>query len=71
MTSKLSFVNMKWYFPLPKASLLPMLFMIIPFPLYPKAFLPISIHIATPSHKKIKLRKWSRNSLMQALSALV
>jgi hypothetical protein len=46
-------------------------FMIIPFPLYPEAFLPISICIATPFHKKMKLRKWSRNSLMQALSALV
>jgi hypothetical protein len=46
-------------------------FMIIPFPLYPEAFLPIFVHIATPFHKKMKLRKWSRNSLMQALSTLV
>jgi hypothetical protein len=71
MTSKLSFLNIKWYFPLPKASLLSAVFMIIPFHLYSEAFLPISIHIATPSHKRMKLRKWSRNSLMQALSALV
>jgi hypothetical protein len=71
MTSKLSFINIKWYFPLPKASLLPTVFMIIPFPLYLEAFLPISVHIATPSHKKMKLRKWSRNSLMQGLSTLV
>jgi hypothetical protein len=61
----------KGYFRIPKASLLPAVFMIIPFPLYLEAFLPISIHIATPSHKKMKLRKWSRKSLMQALSALV
>jgi hypothetical protein len=40
-------------------------------PLVPEAFLPISILIATPFHKKMKLRKWSRNSLMQALSTLV
>jgi hypothetical protein len=45
--------------------------MIIPFPLYPEAFLPISICIATPFQKKMKLRKWSRNSLMQVLSSLV
>jgi hypothetical protein len=45
--------------------------MIIPFPLYPKAFLPISVCIVTPFPKKMKLRKWSRNSLMQALSSLV
>jgi hypothetical protein len=71
MTSKLSFLNIKWYFPLPKDSLLPTVFMNIPFPLYSESFLPISIHIATPFHKKMKLRKWSRNSLMQELSALV
>jgi hypothetical protein len=70
-TSKPSFLNIKWYFPHPKDSLLLAVFMIIPFPLYPKSFLPISIHIATPFHKKMKLRKWSRNSLMQALFALV
>jgi hypothetical protein len=70
-TSKPSFLNIKWYFPLPKDSLLPAVFMIIPFPLYPEAFLPISVHIATTSHKKMKLRKWSRNSLMKVLSILV
>ena len=70
-TSKPSFLNIKWYFPLPKDSLLHVVFMIIPFPLYLKSFLPISIHIATPFHKKMKLRKWSRNSFMQVLSALV
>jgi hypothetical protein len=51
-------------FPLPKASLLPMVFMIIPFPLYHEAFLPISFCIITPFPKKMKLRKWSKNSLM-------
>jgi len=70
-TSKPSFLNIKWYSPLPKDSLLPAMFMIIPFALYPEALLPISVCIATPFHKKMKLRKWSRNSLMQALSALV
>jgi hypothetical protein len=40
-------------------------------PLVPEAFLPISVCIVTPFPKKMKLRKWSRNSLMQALSALV
>jgi hypothetical protein len=58
-------------FSTPKDSLLPVVFMIIPFPLYPKSFLPISICIVTPFPKKMKLRKWSRNSLMQELSALV
>jgi hypothetical protein len=70
-TSKPSFLNINWSFPLPKDSLLPMVFMIFPFPLYPKAFLPISIRIVTPFPKKMKLRKWYRNSLMQALSTLV
>jgi hypothetical protein len=70
-TSKPSFLNINWSFPLPKASLLPMVFMIIPFPLYQEAFLPISVCIVTPFPKKMKLRKWSRNSLMQVLSALV
>jgi hypothetical protein len=70
-TSKPSFLNIKWSFPLPRDSLLPVVFMIIPFPLYSEAFLPISIRIVTPFPKKMKLRKWSRNSLMQALSALV
>jgi hypothetical protein len=46
-------------------------FMIIPFPLYSEAFFPIFIFIITPFPKKMKLRKWSRNSLMQALSTLV
>jgi hypothetical protein len=59
------------FIPLVKESLLLVVFMIIPFPLYPKAFLPTSICIATPFHKKMKLRKCSRNSLMKALSALV
>jgi hypothetical protein len=70
-TSKPSFLNINWSFPLPKASLLPVVFMIIPFPLYQEAFLPISVKIVTPFPKKMKLRKWSRNSLMQVLSALV
>jgi len=58
-------------FSTPKDSLLPVVFMIIPFAWYPKAFLPISIRIVTHFPKKMKLRKWSRNSLMQALSTLV
>jgi hypothetical protein len=69
--SKPSFLNIKWYFPLPKNSPLPTVFMIIPFSFYPKAFLPISFCIATPFYKKMKLRKWSRNSLLQTLSVLV
>jgi hypothetical protein len=40
-------------------------------PLVPRSLPPDTVHITTPSHKKMKLRKWSRNSLMQALSALV
>jgi hypothetical protein len=63
-TSKPSFININWYFPLPKDTLLPMVFMIIPFPLYPEAFLQIYVCIVTPFPKKIKLIKWSRNSLM-------
>jgi hypothetical protein len=63
-TSKSSFLNIKWSFPLPRDSLLHVVFMIIPFPLYPEAFLPIFICIVTPFPKKIKLRKWSKNSLM-------
>jgi hypothetical protein len=70
-TSKPSFLNINWSFPLPKASLLPMVFMIIPFPLYQEAFFPISVCIVTPFPKKMKLRKWSRNSLIQVLSTLV
>ena len=70
-TSKPSLLNINWSFPLPKASLLPVVFMIIPFPLYPEAFLPISVCIVTPFPKKMKLRKWSRNSSMQALSTLI
>jgi hypothetical protein len=58
-------------FTLPKESLLPMVFMIIPFPLYLEAFLPIFVCITSPFHKTIKLRKWSKKSLMQALSTLV
>jgi hypothetical protein len=63
-TSKPSFLNIKWSFSPPRDSFLPMVFMIIPFPLYPEAFLPISICIVTPFPKKMKLRKWSKNSLM-------
>ena len=58
-------------FPLPKDSLLPMVFMIIPFPLYLKYFLPIYVCTVTHFPQKMKLRKWSRNFLMHALSALV
>jgi hypothetical protein len=70
-TSKPSFLNINWSFPLPKASLLPVVFMIIPFPLHQEAFFPIFVRIVTPFPKKIKLRKWSMKSLMQVLSALV
>jgi hypothetical protein len=59
------------FFPLPRDSLLPMVFMIIPFPLSQEAFLPISIPIVTPFPKKMKLRKWFKNYLTQMLSALV
>jgi hypothetical protein len=40
-------------------------------PLVPEAFLPISVCIVTSFPKKMNLRKWSRNSLMHALSALI
>jgi hypothetical protein len=70
-TFKPSFLNIKGYFPHPKDSLLPAMFIIIPFPLYSEAFLPTFVRITTPFHKKMKLRKWSRNSLLQALFALV
>jgi hypothetical protein len=52
-----SFLHINWSFPLPKDSLLPMVFMIIPFPSYLKSFLPISVYIITPFPKKMKLRK--------------
>jgi hypothetical protein len=56
-TSKPSFLNIKQSFPLPKDSLLPVVSMIIPFPLSQEAFPPIYVHIATPLHKKMKLKK--------------
>jgi hypothetical protein len=56
-TSKPSFLNINWSFPLPKASLLPMVFMIIPFPLYPKAFLPISCLYHHPFSQKNEIEK--------------
>jgi hypothetical protein len=43
------------------------MFMIIPFPLSQEAFPPISVHVATPLQKKMKLRKWSRNSLLPSV----
>jgi hypothetical protein len=58
-------------FPLPRDSLLPAVFMIIPFPLHLEAFLSISVPIVTPFPKKMKLRKWCKNFLTQALSSLV
>jgi hypothetical protein len=70
-TSKPSFLNIKRYFRLPKDSLLPAVSMIIPFPLSQAAFTPIYVHIATPLHKKMKLKKWSRSSLLPASSVLV
>jgi hypothetical protein len=71
MTSKPSFLNIKRYFPLPKDSFLPAVFMIISFPLFQEAFPPISVHIATPLYKKMKLKKWSKNSLLPESSVLV
>jgi hypothetical protein len=62
-TSKPSFLNIIWYFPLPKDSLLPVVFMILPFPLYPEAFLPIFVCIITHFPKKMKLIKWSQELL--------
>jgi hypothetical protein len=44
-------------FPLPRDSLLPMVFVIIQFPVSQEAFLPISVPIVTPFPKKMKLRK--------------
>jgi hypothetical protein len=70
-TSNPSSLNIKWFFPLPGDSLLPMVFIIIPFPLLWEAFLPIFIPIITPFPKKMKLRKWFKNCSMQVLSALV
>jgi hypothetical protein len=70
-TSKPSFLNIKRYFPLPKDSLLPAVSMIIPFPLSQEAFPPIYVHIATPFHKKMKMKKWSKSSLLPASSILV
>ena len=55
-TSKPSSLNIKWYFPLPKNSLLPVVFMIIPFPLYPEAFLPIP-SICHPFSQKNEIEK--------------
>jgi hypothetical protein len=70
-TSNPSSINIKWYFPLPRDSPLPMVSMIIPFPLYQESFLPIFVPIVTPFPKKMKLRKWFRNSLTHLLSTLV
>ena len=70
-TSNPSSLNIKWFFPLHRDSLLLMVFMIIPFPLSKETFLPISIPIVTPFPKKIKLRKWFKNYSTYVLSALV
>jgi hypothetical protein len=56
-TSNPSFLNIKWSFPPPRESILPMVFMIIPFPLSQEAFLLISIHIVTPFPKKNEIEK--------------
>jgi hypothetical protein len=40
-------------------------------PLSQEAFPPIYVYIATPLHKKMKLKKWSRNSLLPTSSILV
>jgi hypothetical protein len=70
-TSNPSSLNIKCFFPLPRDFLLPVVFMIIPFPLSQEAFLPISIPIVTPFPKKIKLRKLFKTYTTQVLSALV
>jgi hypothetical protein len=66
-TSKNSFLNIKWYFPLPKDSLLPAVSMIIPFPLSQESFPPIYSHIATPLHKKMKLKKMVQELLIASI----
>jgi hypothetical protein len=70
-TSNPSSLNIKWFFPLPRDSLLPMVFMIILFPLSQEAFLPIYVPIVTPFPKKMKLRKWFKNFSTKVLSSLV
>jgi hypothetical protein len=70
-TSNTSSQNIKWFFPLPKDSLLPTVFMIIPFLLSQESFLPIFVPIVTHFPRKMKLRKWFKNCLMQVLSTLV
>jgi hypothetical protein len=58
-------------FTLPRDSLLPAVFMIIPFPLSQESFLPISVPIITPFPKKMKWRKLFKNYSTHVLSALV
>jgi hypothetical protein len=62
-TSNPSSLNLKFFFPLARDSLLPVVFIIIPFPLSQEAFLPISIPIVNPFPQKMKLRKWFKNYL--------
>jgi hypothetical protein len=40
-------------------------------PIFPGSLPPIYVHIATPLYKKMKLKKWSRNSLLPESSILV
>jgi hypothetical protein len=56
-TSNLSSLNIKCFFPQPRDSLLPVVFMIIPFPSSWKAFLPISIPIVIPFRQKNEIEK--------------
>jgi hypothetical protein len=57
-------------FSTPKDFPLPAVSMIIPFPLSPEAFPPTFVHIATPLPRRMKLKKWSRNSLLPESSIL-
>jgi hypothetical protein len=58
-------------FSTPRAFLLPMVFMIIPFPLSLESFLPMSVPIVFPFPIKMKLRIFFKNFLPQALSVQV
>jgi hypothetical protein len=60
LTSNLSSPNTKLFFPLLRDFPLPMVFMIIPFPLFLTVFLPMFSLIIIPFPKRMKLRKCAR-----------
>jgi hypothetical protein len=64
-------LNIKWFFPLLGDFRLPVVFMIIPFPLSQEVVFPIFVPIVTPFPQKMKLKKLFNNFLAQVLSALV